>query len=282
MAQDGMVYKEIRDIAMEAERAGLESFWVLDHLNASPRPDEQPLLECWTLLSALAAETTRIRLGALVLNVNYRNPALVAKMATTLDHVSRGRLEFGIGAGGTNRAQDQKNLGYEYEFDAYGISFPMRPSTRIEKLDEGLEVMKKMWTQERATFKGKYYSITNAILLPKPVQKPHPAVWIGGMTGPRMMRVIAKHANGWNIMRSSTIEHYREGMKLLKVACAKIGRDPSEIKISIAVSGSIEECTQKLLRFADEGLDLAILRPPRKQEIAMLHNMRGIVSTLAE
>lgn len=273
MAQDGLAYVEIRDIALEAERAGLASFWVFDHLNASPRPDQQPLLECWTLLSALASETTRIRLGALVLNVNNRNPALVAKMATTLDQISGGRLEFGIGAGGTNRAQDQKNLGYEYEFDAYGISFPMRASTRIEKLDEGLEIMKRMWTQERATFQGKHYSVRNAICLPKPVQKPYPPIWIGGMTGSRIVKAIAKHADGWNIMRSSTVEHYRAGKKLLSIACAKIGRDPDQIKISMPVSGSLEECTQKLRQFADEGLDSAILRPPKNQETVFLRNL---------
>jgi len=273
LAQDGLAYEEIRDMALEAERAGLESFWVFDHLNASPKPDQQPLLECWTLLSALAAETTHIRLGALVLNVNNRNPALVAKMATTLDQISRGRLEFGIGAGGTNRAQDQKELGYEYEFDAYDISFPMRPSIRMEKLDEGLEIMKRMWTQKRATFKGKHYSVRNAICLPKTVQKPYPPIWIGGMTGPGIVKVVAKHANGWNIMRSSTVEHYRAGKKLLSIACAKIGRDPDQIKISMPVSGSLEECIEKLRQFALEGLDLAILRLPRSQEITFLRNL---------
>lgn len=160
-------------MALEAEKYGLDSYWVLDHLHASPRPDERQMLECWTLLSALAAETTRIRLGALVLNLNNRNPALTAKMATTLDQISDGRLEFGVGAGGTNRAERQKSLGYEYEFEAYDIPFPTRPSARIEKLDEGLEVMKRMWTQEAATYKGRHYSINDAICLPKPVQRPH-------------------------------------------------------------------------------------------------------------
>lgn len=135
--QDGMEYREIREIALETERAGLKSFWVLDHLHGSPRPDEQQMLESWTTISALAAETREIRLGMLVQNINNRNPAVVAKMATTLDQISGGRLEFGIGAGGTNRAERQKKLGYEYEFEAYGVPFPMRPSVGIEKLDRG-------------------------------------------------------------------------------------------------------------------------------------------------
>lgn len=272
--QDGVEYEEIRKIALEAERAGLDSFWVLDHLHASPRPNEQQMLECWTLLSALTADTKHIRLGALVLNINNRNPALVAKMAATLDQISGGRLEFGVGAGGTNRAERQKNLGYEYEFDAYGISFPMRSSIRIEKLEEGLEIIKRMWTQDSATFKGKYYSIKNAICLPKPVQRPYPPVWIGGIGGPKIMKVIAKRADGWNIMRASTVEDYRRSLKLLRKACRRIGRNADEIKISIAVKGSIEECKRKLHRFADEGLDLAILRLPRNKEIEYLHSLK--------
>jgi alkanesulfonate monooxygenase SsuD/methylene tetrahydromethanopterin reductase-like flavin-dependent oxidoreductase (luciferase family) len=273
LSQDGIEYKEILNIAVEAERAGLDSFWVLDHLHASPKPDGQHMLECWTLLSALATATTRIRLGALVLNINNRNPSLVAKMATTLDQISGGRLEFGVGAGGTNRAEQQRDLGYEYEFSAYGVSFPMRPSIRIEKLDEGLEIMKRMWTQEKATFQGKYYSVIDAICLPKPIQKPHPPIWIGGIGGSKIMRVIAKHANGWNMMRSSTLEDYVRGIKLLKEACARIGRNSDEIKISIGVTGSIVECQEKLYEFARQGLDFAILRLPRNKEIEYLRDL---------
>lgn len=273
LLQDGMSYTEIGNIALEAEKAGLDSFWLLDHLHASPRADE-PFLECWTLLSALAAKTKRIRLGALVLNVNNRNPALVAKMAATLDQISNGRLEFGIGAGGTNRAERQKDLGFEYEFVAYDVSFPMKPSTRIEKLDEGLEIMKRMWTQDTVTFKGKRYSVKDAICLPKPVQKPYMPLWIGGIGGPRIMKVIAKHADGWNIMRTATLEDYKLSMKKLRRACARIGRDPDEIKSSIGVNGSPEEIERKLQGFENEGLDLAILRFPKSQEIQYLNYFR--------
>jgi probable F420-dependent oxidoreductase len=273
LSQDGMDYKEILDIALEAERIGLDSFWILDHLNASPKPDQQQMLECWTLLSALATATKRIRFGALVLNVNNRSPALVAKMTATLDQISCGRLDFGVGAGGTNRAEQQKSLGYEYEFDAYGVSFPMRPSIRIERLDEALEIMKRMWTQNKVFFRGKHYSITDAVCLPKPVQKPHPPIWVGGMSGSKMMRVIAKHADGWNMMRSSTVEDYLRGLKVLKEACARIGRKADAIKISIAVSGSMEECQRKLWEFDDEGLDLAILRLPRSKETEILRDL---------
>lgn len=273
LSQDGVSWEELRTIALEAEREGLDSFWVLDHVHASPRPDEMQMLECWTLLSALASETTHIRLGALVLNINNRNPALTAKMAATFDQISNGRLEFGIGAGGTNRAERQKSLGYEYEFNAYGIKFPMKPSTRIERLDEGLEVMKMMWTQDKGTFNGKHYSINEAICLPKPVQKPHPPIWIGGRGGPKIMKVIAKHANGWNISGISTVEDYREKLTILKKTCARLDRCVEDIKTSMAVRGSIKECQIQLRNLLSEGLDLAILRPPRGNEIEYIRKL---------
>jgi alkanesulfonate monooxygenase SsuD/methylene tetrahydromethanopterin reductase-like flavin-dependent oxidoreductase (luciferase family) len=273
LVHDGLTYEQIRDAAQSAERAGLSSIWLIDHLNGTPTPDTTPLLECWTMLSALAPVTKKIRLGALVLNINNRNPALLAKMAATLDQISGGRLEFGIGAGGMYRAEDQKKLGFEYEFDAYGISFPTSARIRIERLDEGLEIVKTLWTRDRATFAGKHYSIKDAYCLPKPIQKPYPPIWIGGLTGPKVLSVVAKHASGWNLMRLSTIEQYREGLKLLGEACNKLGRKVEEIKTSIAISGSVEECRQKLSEFEHEGLDLAILRAPKGGETEFLREL---------
>lgn len=270
LPQDGLEYKKIRDTILEAERIGFYSFWVFDHLHASPRPDKEQILECLTLLSALAAETKKIRLGILVLNINNRYPALVAKMVSTLDQISCGRVDFGVGAGGTNRAEIQKNLGYEYEFDAYGVSFPIRPSIRIEKLDEGLKIMKKMWTQEAASFKGKHYSINNAICLPKPVQKPHPPIWIGGLGKPKLIKVIAEHADGWNMMRALTIQDLKNGLKNLRKACEKIGRNPEELKISVIVNGASNDFREKLKEFEEEKLDLALLRFPKNREIEYL------------
>jgi alkanesulfonate monooxygenase SsuD/methylene tetrahydromethanopterin reductase-like flavin-dependent oxidoreductase (luciferase family) len=272
LPQDGVSFEHIRSVALEAEDAGLASFWLLDHLHASPRADSQ-FLECWTVLSALAAETKKIRLGALVLNINNRNPALVAKMATTLDQISNGRLEFGVGAGGVNRAKLGKEQGFEYEFVAYNIPFPRRPSVRIKKLDEGLEIIKRMWTQDRTTFTGRYYSVKDAICLPRPVQKPRIPIWVGGMSGVKMVPVVAKHADVWNMMRVTTIEDYRSGLKKLREACIRIERDPDEIKTSIAFSGPVDTCRSDLEKIEKEGLDLAILRPPRGQEIKYIREL---------
>jgi alkanesulfonate monooxygenase SsuD/methylene tetrahydromethanopterin reductase-like flavin-dependent oxidoreductase (luciferase family) len=183
-----------------------------------------------------------------------------------LDQISDGRLEFGIGAGGTNRAERQKNLGYEYEFDAYNIPFPMKPNLRIDKLDEGLEIMKRMWIRKTATFKGKHYSILDAVCLPKPVQKPYPHIWIGGRGGPKIIKVIAKHADGWNISGISTVEEYTEKLKVLDQACKTLGRNVDEIETSVMVRGSISDVREKLEKFEKHGLDLGILRPPRGEE----------------
>jgi alkanesulfonate monooxygenase SsuD/methylene tetrahydromethanopterin reductase-like flavin-dependent oxidoreductase (luciferase family) len=273
IGQDGYCYEELQDIALEAEKAGINSFWVLDHLHASPRPDERQMLECWTLLSALASQTKHIRLGALVLNINNRSPALLAKMAATLDEITKGRLDFGVGAGGIVRAERQKNLGYEYEFEAYGIAFPLRASTRIEKLDEGLEIIKGMWTQEAASFHGKHYTIKNAVCLPKPVQKPYPPVWIGSRGGSKMMKLVAKHADGWNISGINTVEEYVKMKKDLVELCTETGRRADEIKTSMNVRISGEQDLEKLRDLDSEGLDLAILRLPRGREIEVINNL---------
>jgi alkanesulfonate monooxygenase SsuD/methylene tetrahydromethanopterin reductase-like flavin-dependent oxidoreductase (luciferase family) len=275
LSQDAMGYEKIKDITLRAERAGIDSLWILDHLHASPRPDKEDMLECWTVLSALSAETEEIKFGPLVLNVNNRNPALLAKMASTLDHINKGRLLFGIGAGGLNRAGRQKALGYEYEFDAYGISFPLKASERIRKLDEALEIIKKMWTEDKASFKGKYYTLKDAYCKPKPYQSPHPPIWIGSRGGPKMMKVIAKHADGWDYSGASNIEDYDSGIKKLRESCRKIGRDAGDIEISMRITGSIEECRQKIDTFDEAGVDLGILRVPKGEELVYLQDLEG-------
>ena len=138
-------WDEIRASIETLESGRWHSLWFADHFmppRGSREEERLTAFEGWTLIAVAAGMTERLELGHLVLGNTYRNPALVAKMAATLDQISGGRLEFGVGAGGTNRAERQKSLGYEYEFDAYGTSFPMSPSIRIEKLDEGLEIMK--------------------------------------------------------------------------------------------------------------------------------------------
>ena len=183
--QYGFSYEMIKEIAMESERLGFESLWVSDHFFMTPESVGTACLECWSTLAALARDTSRLRLGPMVSAQSYRNPALLAKIAATIDNISGGRLNFGIGAGWK-----------EVEYDAYGYKFP-KPSTRIRQLEETIEIAKLMWTQEKATFKGRYYGVTGALCFPHPVQKPHIPIWVGG-TGRMTLKVAAEHADAVN------------------------------------------------------------------------------------
>ena len=183
----GWSYAEICDLAQSAEKSGFNSFWVSDHFFGGPvgTPDKN-CLEAWTLLAALARDTTRIRLGVLVAAIQYRNPALQAKMAAGIDHMSGGRLELGVGAGW--KAE---------EYRAYGYDFPP-PGDRVEQLRDGLEITRRLWQDDRATYHGKHYRVDDAVCAPKPTQRPRPPIWIGG-AGPRVMRLAARYADGFDL-----------------------------------------------------------------------------------
>ena len=183
----GWSYTEICDLARKAETSGFESFWVSDHFFGGPggMPDRN-CLEAWTLLAALARDTSKIRLGVLVAAIQYRNPALQAKIAAGVDHISGGRLEFGVGAGWK-----------EDEYRAYGYDFPT-PGDRVEQLRDGLEITRRLWEDDRATYHGKHYRIDDAVCAPKPTQRPRPPIWIGG-AGPRVMRLAARYADGFDL-----------------------------------------------------------------------------------
>src|SRR5439155_17298763 len=185
-------YTGICDLAQRAETSGFASFWVSDHFFGGPggTPDRN-CLEAWTLLAALARDTTTIRLGVLVAAVQYRNPALQAKMAASVDHISGGRLEFGVGAGWK-----------EDEYRAYGYDFPS-PGDRVDQLREAIEITERLWKDDRATFHGKHYRIDDAVCAPKPTQRPRPPVWIGG-AGPRVMRLAARYADGSDLGKHGT------------------------------------------------------------------------------
>jgi len=222
-------YEMIKKSALECERLGFDSIYLSDHV--VPRPNvpypekdrydlDVPYLECWTLLSALAVETTKVKLGTFTLCNSFRYPpSLLAKMASTLDHISGGRLIFGIGAGYN-----------ELEYVMYGVPFP-KPSVRIRQLEEAIQIIKMMWTEERPTFTGRYYSIRDAICNPKPVQKPHPRILIGGRGRRLTLRVVAKFADAWNWPPAVPItpETYNETYEVLKKHCESVGRDPEQI-----------------------------------------------------
>jgi len=218
MPQAGQRWETIRQTALFAEECGFDSVWFVDHMWMRGLEDLDHL-EAWTLMSALSSITKRIRLGTLVLCNSYRNPALLAKMASSLDHVSGGRFLLGLGAGWM-----------EEEYRAYGYPFPP-VRVRIEQLDEALHVIKRMFTEDRATFQGKYYSIADAINRPKPEQRPHPPILIGGAGEKKLLRVVAEHANIWNCPNNVAAELPRK-LQALRAHCESVGRNFEEIEVS--------------------------------------------------
>jgi len=225
--QYGFTYEQIWGAAHEAEGLGYESMWVSDHLFLTPQTVDTSCLECYTVLTALARDTSRLRLGAMVASQSYRNPALLAKVAASLDNISGGRLNFGIGAGWK-----------EVEYKAYDYPFP-GPGVRIRQLDEALEVCRRMWTMDRASFEGKHYRISDALCYPKPIQSPLP-VWVGG-TGDRTLRVAAKHADAVNFSWSHPPGFIEERLGVLRRHCRRMGRDPSEVRVSVGLMVVLDE-----------------------------------------
>ena len=233
--QIGAGYENMKKVVLECERFGFDFVWISDHLqDFSP---SNSLLECWTTISALAQATQHIRLCTIVLNNLFRHPSLLAKMASTLDHISGGRLDLGIGAGW-----------YEDECISNGIPFP-KSSIRIEQLEEAIELMEKLWTKDNVSFVGKYYCLKNASSNPKPLQKPHPPVWIGVMKSKkRMLKVIAKYADVWTISSlylPSPIE-YRRIRGILEGYCREFGKSVGLIASGVGIGCVIAEDEHKL------------------------------------
>jgi len=283
----GVDFDVVKSVALECEKQGFDFAWLNDHMITFGAP-QVSFLECWTTLSALAAVTTKLRLGCYVLSNPFRYPSVSAKMAASLDAISRGRLDFGIGAGW-----------FEPEFTAYGLDF-LKASVRIEQLEEALMIIKKMWTQEKATFQGKYYHIQDAYCTPRPVQKPHPPIWIGTMIGrKRMFRTIAEYADGWALSSlylpkpqdysreiEELQEHFRKSgrsictlKKAQGIGCI-VARNEQElkektnrygpVKVSFEdyvttqplLEGTPEQCVERLRQYVDVGVTHFVLTFP--------------------
>ena len=197
--------------AQEAEGAGFDAVFLYDHFHTVPTPQLETTFECWTSIAALARDTKTIRLGQMVTCNGYRPPSLLAKMASSVDVMSRGRLILGIGAGW-----------YEHEYQAYGYEYPETPE-RLRMLREALQVIKAMWTQERAQFEGSYYNLRGAINEPKPVQKPHPPIWIGGAGEKVTLKLVAQYGDACNF--NADVETVRHKLDVLREHCDTVGRD---------------------------------------------------------
>ncbi|MFM9086060.1 MAG: LLM class F420-dependent oxidoreductase [Acidimicrobiia bacterium] len=206
------------EIAQHAERLGYDSVWVYDHFHNVPKPAHEAVFECWTTMAAISQRTTRIRLGQMVGCNMYREPALLAKITSTIDVISGGRLDWGIGAGW-----------YENECRGYGYEFPV-PKVRIGMLRECVEIVTSMWTQPETTYSGTYYTLHRGNCDPKPVQRPRPPIWIGGGGEQLTLRVVARHADFANF--GGTPEDFLRKKEILRGHCEAVGRDPSEIRLT--------------------------------------------------
>ncbi len=218
--QQNVSYEEIRDLWSKADGWGYDSLWVFDHFYPIFVPDPTgPCMEGWTLLSALSQHTKRARIGALVNGNTYRNPCVLAKMAATLDAVSEGRLNLGIGAGW-----------YELEHQSFGIDFKTIPG-RLGALDESIKIIKGMFTQEKTSLDGRHYKVKDAVCNPKPITKPHPPIMVGGQGEKTLLKLVARHADMWNA--SGSAERMAHLVNVIERHGDTEGRDTDEIEKTV-------------------------------------------------
>jgi F420-dependent oxidoreductase-like protein len=256
----------------EAEALGYDWASVSDHFIANPvfgARDTDPWNEAWTSLAALAEATSRIHIGVMVTSVGYRHPAVLAKMAATVDVIAEGRLEFGIGAGYL-----------ETEYRMYGLPFP--PATvRLAQLDEAIQVCKLLWTRERSDFQGQHYALTDAVCEPKPVQRPHPRIWVGGMGEKKTLRIVAEHADGWNAI-PLPVPQLQQKLDVLRGHCAAVGRDYDSISKQLSLRAIIRanaaEAEDELMRFAQQSQ----IPPQQARQMAVAGTPADVATYLAQ
>jgi len=214
-----LTWKRWHEIADLVERLGFESLWRSDHLFDDRGNAKMEALEAWTSFTTLAMRTHRIRFGPMVTPITFRHPSLLAKMSASIDQLSGGRLEMALGVGSV-----------EVEHEVFGIPCPPLP-VRYEMLEEGLQIIQALWTEDSASFKGKHYSLENAVCYPKPTQKPRPPIIIGGNGERRTLPLAATYADEWN-GDALTADSYKQKRQVLQAQCQRIGRDPASIRCS--------------------------------------------------
>ena len=231
-----------------ADNSGFDHCWNMDHFASLGPDDSLDIFEAWTLLAGMAAHTSHTRIGCSVTGNTYRHPAVLAKAAVTVDQLSGGRLEFGIGAGWA-----------ENEHTMLGLPFGTARD-RADRLEEALPIIRSLWTESRTTFAGKHYQLLDAVAEPKPIQSPHPPIWIGGVGRKRTLRMAAEHASVWN-SPGGTPSQVSELSAVLDRHCADIGRDPSEIRrsVQIRVPEKVEGLPEQVRGFVAVGITEFIL-----------------------
>jgi len=233
-------WQTILDAANKIEALNYESIWVYDHFHTVPKPTQDPTFECWTLMSALSQTTEKVRLGQMCTCNSYRNPSYLTKVASNIDVMSNGRLEYAIGAGW-----------YDHEYKAYGYEYPS-DGERLKMLEESLIIYKLMTTEEEPRFEGKYYSIDGAINQPKPIQKPYPPLWVCGGGEKVTLKLLAKYGDygNWDV----DVEGFIHKSNVLKQHCENEGRDYSEIgrtlHTNVLIANSEDELKTKISKLA--------------------------------
>jgi F420-dependent oxidoreductase-like protein len=271
----GQTWSGVLELWRHFEKTGWDIACVSDHFMPNTKERDGVVLESWSTLSALAALVPRMRVGTIVLGNTYRHPAVVAKMAAQVDIISGGRLLLGLGAGW------QQN-----EHDAYGIPF-YTLRERLERLDEACEVMRALWTQSRSDFNGRYYRLSDAPLDPKPVQKPHPELMIGGGGERVTLHIAAKHAGHWNVWGGAKVLARKSA--ILEEHCHNVGRDSKSITRSVNMAllitdkkGDIDRLAQtiamRLGSHAADARDICLAGTP-KQIREQLHNVQAAGGT---
>lgn len=264
----------LRDVWVAADDIPLfESVWNWDHFYPLTGDLDGPNLEGWTTLAALAQATRRIRVGCQVTGMIYRHPAVLANMAASVDIISGGRLELGLGAGWN-----------QLECDAYGIELPPLKK-RFDMFDEGVQIVLSLLTQDETTFAGEHFTLTRARNEPKPVQRPHPPITIGGRGPRRTLLAVARWAQQWNVICENP-RQWSELKEILLGHCAAVGRDPAEItcSVNVMVPGVDEEAAGRAAEHAaayrDAGADLAVLNLPHGAPARLLDHLAGALTRI--
>ncbi|WP_033279288.1 LLM class flavin-dependent oxidoreductase [Streptomyces sp. NRRL F-525] len=276
-------YEDIRRVLLEADTVPeIADAWLWDHLLPVAGPKDGQIHESWTLLSALAAQTERLRLGLLVTSNRIRPPAVLGKMASTVDVISGGRLVLGLGVGGTHQPPGAGGIEGANpaiaEYEAYGLSL-VPPGEGLARLAETVEILKGMWTRDVFDFEGRHYRLRGTRCEPKPVQRLGPPLLIGGW-GTRLLRLVAEHADIWNVPGPphNTVDHVAERARVLDAHCAELGRDPGEITRSVQLLVSYDDpaaTRETVRRLVDAGMNHIVLSLPRPYP-------RGVARWLAD
>lgn len=268
-------WAEMREVWLAADQIEIfESAWNWDHFYPLTGDLTGPNLEGWTMLAAMAEATSRIRIGCQVTGMIYRHPAVLANMAATVDIISAGRLELGVGAGWN-----------QMECDAYGIDLPPLRE-RFDRFDEGVEAIVRLLSETTTTFDGRYVSLTDARCEPKPVQRPHPPLVIGGRGKTRTLRTAAQWAQQWNAITQDPAD-WRDLKDALLSHCADLGRDPAEITCSVnvrldsAADADLDAAVATTARYRDAGADLAVVGLPLRATPAILEPLARRLAELA-